>query len=102
MCRHPGHRAQDDRAGWLCGCPLSLRLPHLRRHHYDRGRRVRVDTIVISTQHDDHVEQAEIRADAIAHIITPVIPASCWTATPRSSSIRPGASSSEAPWATPD
>jgi S-adenosylmethionine synthetase len=42
---------------------------------YDHGRPVRVDTVVISTQHDEAITQEEIRADVIEHIIKPVIPA---------------------------
>jgi S-adenosylmethionine synthetase len=42
---------------------------------YDHGRPVRVDTVVISTQHDEAVTQEQIRADVIEHIIKPVIPA---------------------------
>jgi S-adenosylmethionine synthetase len=42
---------------------------------YDHGRPVRVDTLVISTQHDEAISQDEIRADVIEHIIKPVIPA---------------------------
>ena len=36
---------------------------------------VRVDTIVISTQHGPDVETDQIRADLIAHVIEPIIPA---------------------------
>jgi S-adenosylmethionine synthetase len=42
---------------------------------YDHGRPVRVDTIVISTQHADYIDQEQIRRDVIDHIIKPVIPA---------------------------
>jgi S-adenosylmethionine synthetase len=41
---------------------------------YEYGRPVRVDTIVVSTQHADYVDQAQIRQDVIDHIIKPVIP----------------------------
>ncbi|GCE46927.1 S-adenosylmethionine synthase [Thermosporothrix hazakensis] len=41
---------------------------------YEYGRPVRVDTIVISTQHADYVDQEQIRQDVIQHVIRPVIP----------------------------
>ena len=42
---------------------------------YEYGRPVRVDTVVVSTQHAEYVDQAQIRQDVIDHIIKPVIPA---------------------------
>ncbi|MDP2268711.1 MAG: methionine adenosyltransferase, partial [Deltaproteobacteria bacterium] len=43
---------------------------------YDgNGKPKRVDTIVLSTQHDDGVEQSQIRADVIQHLLPRVIPA---------------------------
>ena len=42
---------------------------------YDDGRPVRVDTIVVSTQHSEEVELDRIRADVIKYVIKPVIPA---------------------------
>ncbi len=42
---------------------------------YEYGRPVRVDTVVVSTQHADYVDHAQIRQDVIDHIIRPVIPA---------------------------
>jgi len=41
---------------------------------YHEGRPVRVDTIVISTQHTDTVTQAQIQADILEHVIKPVVP----------------------------
>jgi S-adenosylmethionine synthetase len=41
---------------------------------YEYGKPVRVDTVVISTQHAEDVGQDEIRHDVIEHIIKPVIP----------------------------
>lgn len=38
------------------------------------GKPKRVDTIVLSTQHDDGVEQSQIRADVINHLLPRVIP----------------------------
>ena len=43
---------------------------------YDENNRpVRVDTILISTQHDEDVSLDTIRADLVEHVIKPVIPA---------------------------
>src|SRR5438067_7137625 len=42
---------------------------------YEYGRPVRVDTVVISTQHADYVDQEQIRLDVIEHIIKPIVPA---------------------------
>ncbi len=41
---------------------------------YANGRPVRVDTVVISTQHGDKASQSEIREAIIEHVIKPVIP----------------------------
>ncbi len=42
---------------------------------YVDGKPVRVDTVVISTQHSPEVELATIRRDMIERVITPIIPA---------------------------
>lgn len=42
---------------------------------YVDGRPARVDTVIISSQHDPHIEHDQIEADIIAQIIKPVIPA---------------------------
>ena len=56
-------------------------LPYLRPDgksqvtvEYENGRPVRVDTVVISTQHHPAVEQSQIEADIKEHVINPVIP----------------------------
>lgn len=41
---------------------------------YDDDRVVRVDTVVISTQHDPDVALEQIRKDMIEHVIKPIIP----------------------------
>ncbi len=41
---------------------------------YEDGRPVGVDTIVISTQHEEHATQETIRSDMIEHVVKPVIP----------------------------
>ncbi len=42
---------------------------------YENGKPVRVDTIVVSTQHDPDVTQEEIESAVIEQVIGPVIPA---------------------------
>lgn len=41
---------------------------------YDHGRPVRVDTVLISTQHAPEISQSEIRQAVIEHVILPVLP----------------------------
>jgi S-adenosylmethionine synthetase len=41
---------------------------------YAYGKPVRVDTIIVSTQHAPEVTQEEIRSDIIAHVIRKVVP----------------------------
>lgn len=41
---------------------------------YEGKRALRVDTVVISTQHDPTVSQKRIREDVIEHIVTKVVP----------------------------
>ena len=42
---------------------------------YDDDKIVRVDTVLISSQHDPDVTQKQIRKDIIEHVIKPIIPA---------------------------
>ena len=42
---------------------------------YENGKPVAIDTIVISTQHDENVTLDQIRKDLIEHVINAVIPA---------------------------
>ena len=42
---------------------------------YDDDKVVRIDTVLISTQHDPDVTQEQIRKDVIEYVIKPVIPA---------------------------
>jgi len=41
----------------------------------DNGKPLRVDAVVISTQHDGDAKQSRIKTDVIQHVITKVIPA---------------------------
>lgn len=41
---------------------------------YDDDKVVRVDTVLVSSQHDPEVSQEQIRADIIEHVIKPIIP----------------------------
>ncbi|MBI4148421.1 methionine adenosyltransferase [Candidatus Woesearchaeota archaeon] len=39
---------------------------------YDDNKPVRVDTIIVSAQHEEHVTQENLKQDIIKHVITPV------------------------------
>ena len=41
---------------------------------YVDGKPIRIDAVVLSTQHDDDVSTEQLRADVKAHIIDPIIP----------------------------
>jgi S-adenosylmethionine synthetase len=41
---------------------------------YDGNRPVKVDTVVVSSQHADGISQAKIRRDIIQHVLEPVLP----------------------------
>jgi S-adenosylmethionine synthetase len=41
---------------------------------YANGKPKRIDAVVVSTQHDDHISTEELRAQVKKHIIDPVIP----------------------------
>ena len=42
---------------------------------YEDNKPVRIDTIVISTQHDPDITREQIEKDMIEHVIKPIIPA---------------------------
>ncbi|NLV57901.1 MAG: methionine adenosyltransferase [Clostridiales bacterium] len=46
---------------------------------YEDGKPVAVDTVVISTQHDEQVSQTEIERQVLEQVIRQVIPESLWT-----------------------
>src|SRR5947199_5745334 len=70
--------SQVRRKSWGGSGPMSYLRPDGKSQvtvQYEYGRPVRVDTIVISTQHAEYVDHEQIRQDVIDHIIKPVIPA---------------------------
>ena len=70
--------SQVRRKSWSGNGPMAYLRPDGKSQvtiQYEYGRPVRVDAVVISTQHADYVDQAQIRQDAIDHIIKPIIPA---------------------------
>ena len=42
--------------------------------HYEDGRPVALDTVVVSTHHAPDVEYAQLRSDIVEHVIQPVLP----------------------------
>ena len=57
-------------------------LPYLRPDgktqvtvEYNDGKITRIDTIVVSTQHDEDVTLEQLRSDILTHVIAPVVPA---------------------------
>ena len=72
------HRLAEN----LAEARRSGRVPYLRPDGktqvtfvYEDGRPVALDTVLISTQHHDGVDQDTIRADLIEHVIRPTLPA---------------------------
>jgi S-adenosylmethionine synthetase len=58
-----------------------LVLPYLRPDgktqvtlEYEGGRPVRIDTVVVSTQHHPAVDESQIEADVVEHVINPILP----------------------------
>ncbi len=70
---------------------------------YDGFKPVRVDTVVLSTQHDPvwNEKQADLKKQVIEHVIKPVLKEQSGTPASRSTSTPPAASRSAAPTATP-
>lgn len=70
--------SQVRRKSWGGSGPMAYLRPDGKSQvtvQYEHGRPVRVDTIVVSTQHADYVDREQIRNDVIDYIIKPVIPA---------------------------
>ncbi|HZO70801.1 MAG TPA: methionine adenosyltransferase [Ktedonobacteraceae bacterium] len=70
--------SQVRRKSWAGNGPMTYLRPDGKSQvtiQYEYGRPLRVDTIVISTQHADYIDREQIRNDVIEHIIKPVIPA---------------------------
>ena len=70
--------SQVRRKSWGGSGPMAYLRPDGKSQvtiEYEYGRPVRVDTVVISTQHAEYVDHAQIRQDVIEHIIKPVISA---------------------------
>src|SRR5438093_8106800 len=70
--------SQVRRHSWGGSGPMAYLRPDGKSQvtvQYEYGRPVRVDTVVISTQHADYIDQEQIRLDVIEHIVKPVIPA---------------------------
>jgi S-adenosylmethionine synthetase len=70
--------SQVRRHSWGGNGPMTYLRPDGKAQvtvQYEYGVPVRVDTVVISTQHADYVDREQIRQDVTEHIIKPVIPA---------------------------
>ena len=66
------------RASWDGHGPMAYLRPDGKSQvtiQYERGKPVRVDTVVISAQHAEEATQEQIRADVLEHIVKPVVPA---------------------------
>ncbi len=69
--------SQVRRKSWAGTGPMAYLRPDGKSQvtvQYEHGRPVRVDAVVISTQHADYVDQEQIRSDVVEHIIRPIIP----------------------------
>ncbi|HVU66796.1 MAG TPA: methionine adenosyltransferase [Ktedonobacteraceae bacterium] len=69
--------SQVRRKSWAGSGPMAYLRPDGKSQvtvQYEFGKPVRVDTVVISTQHAEYVDQEQIRADVIEHIIRPIVP----------------------------
>jgi len=65
------------RSSWENKGPMAYLRPDGKSQvtvQYEYGRPVRIDAVVISTQHAADIPQEQIRADVLEHIIRPVLP----------------------------
>jgi S-adenosylmethionine synthetase len=70
--------SQVRRRSWGGNGPMTYLRPDGKAQvtvQYEKGGPVRVDTIVVSTQHADYVDREQIRQDVVEHIVKAVIPA---------------------------
>lgn len=70
--------SETRRAAWAGNGTMDYLRPDGKSQvtiQYEHGKPVRVDTVVISTQHAEHVGHDQIAADVLEQIIKPVIPA---------------------------
>ncbi len=56
---------------------------------YEGSRPVRIDTVVVSTQHSDTVTQKRIKADLVKHVIMPLLPKRLLTGKPLKVHVNP-------------
>lgn len=69
--------SQVRRKSWGGNGPMTYLRPDGKAQvtiQYEHGKPVRVDTIVVSTQHAEYVDREQIQQDVTDHIIKPVIP----------------------------
>ncbi|MDQ2717890.1 MAG: methionine adenosyltransferase [Chloroflexota bacterium] len=70
--------SQVRRKSWGGTGPMTYLRPDGKSQvtvEYENGRPVRIDSVVVSTQHASYVDQEQIRQDTIEHIIKPVVSA---------------------------
>jgi S-adenosylmethionine synthetase len=75
LTRQLSHVRRDS---WNGSGPMAYLRPDGKSQvtvQYEYGKPVRVDAVVVSTQHAAYVDQEQIRHDVIEYIIKPVIPA---------------------------
>ncbi|HEY1348651.1 MAG TPA: methionine adenosyltransferase [Ktedonobacteraceae bacterium] len=69
--------SQVRRKSWSGSGPMAYLRPDGKSQvtvQYAYGKPLRVDAVVVSTQHADYVDQEQIRHDVLEHVIRPVLP----------------------------